>query len=148
MSKNTIEIASELAQLPCLNLTLRKATRVMNKIYDQHLSACDLKGGQFTILRASYLLGETSNKQLQSVLVLDQTTLTRNLKPLIRDGYLDVQPGQDRRQKVLRLSEAGLEKYKQAEVFWFEAQKEVYQQLGPELSQQLLGLSETIVGLD
>lgn len=148
MTTKKIPDNPDMAQLPCFNLTLRKATRVMNRVYDQYLSPLELKVGQFSILRAAYILGETSNKQLQSILVLDQTTLTRNLKPLIRDGYLLTQPGADRRQKVLCLSGAGREKYRQAELVWVEAQQEIYQKLGHELSQQLLDLSDTIVQLD
>ncbi len=132
----------------CLNFSLRKATRVINRIYDQHLAACGLKAGQFTLLRAIYQLGETTNKQLQSLLVLDQTTVTRNLKPLIREGYIRVSEGSDRRQRNLQLSDSGRQIYQQAEGFWAEAQSQVYQQLGPDLSKQLLGLSDAIVRLE
>ncbi|WP_432472844.1 MarR family winged helix-turn-helix transcriptional regulator [Amphritea sp. HPY] len=120
----------------------------MNRIYDQQLSQAGVNGGQFSILRAVSKLGETTNKELQALLAMDQTTLTRNLKPLTRDGLIHVTPGEDRRQRILTLSEHGLTVYRDAEVYWQQAQRKVYQHMGPELSQQLLGLSQAIVKLD
>jgi hypothetical protein len=60
----------------CLNLSFRKATRVISKIYDRELADCGIKCTQFSILRATYMLKQTTNAELQERLVLDQTTLT------------------------------------------------------------------------
>mgnify|MGYP000444896420 CR=1 FL=1 len=92
-------------------------------------------------------MGEATNKTLQSVLALDQTTLTRNLKPLIREGYVTATPGSDRRQKILRLSGCGNEIYGDALVYWQDAQKQIVEQLGADTSHQLLGLSDEILKL-
>lgn len=135
-------------QLPCLNLNHRKATRVLNRIYDEHLSRAGVNVGQFSILRAVSTLGETTNKELQSLLAMDQTTLTRNLKPLLRDGLLLATPGEDRRQRILTLSEHGRAVYRDAKVHWQQAQQKIYQHLGPERCQQLLELSQAIVNLN
>ncbi|MEH6529821.1 MAG: MarR family winged helix-turn-helix transcriptional regulator [Photobacterium frigidiphilum] len=135
-------------QLPCLNLNHRKATRVLNRIYDEHLSRAGVNVGQFSILRAVSTLGETTNKELQSLLAMDQTTLTRNLKPLMRDGLLLATPGEDRRQRILTLSEHGRAVYHDAKVYWYQAQQKIYQHLGPERCQQLLELSQAIVNLN
>lgn len=135
-------------QLPCLNLSLRKATRVLNRIYDEYLSQAGVNVGQFSILRAVSKLGETTNKELQLLLAMDQTTLTRNLKPLIRDGLILATPGEDRRQRLLTLSVHGKAVYQDAKVHWQQAQHEVYQHLEPKRSQQLLELSQAIVNLN
>ena len=134
-------------QLPCLNLSLRKATRVLNKIYDQYLEPCGLKTGQFSILRVLHKTGESTNKKLQSILILDQTTLTRNLKPLIRDGYILISPGADRRQKNMRLSKLGESTYQQAHELWLQAQQQVYGQIGERQSKQILMLNDILVKL-
>ena len=114
----------------CLNLELRKANRVLTQIYDSYLSPVGLKTSQFSILRAVRYLKQTTNKELQEVLVLDQTSLSRALKPLIRDGYVDVQAGSDRRQKQLQLSATGKALFKEAEACWAQAQKHVSSRLG------------------
>ena len=72
----------------CFQLAIRKSSRLITQFYQERLSGVGLKVGQFSILRAVNFRKQTSNKELQTILELDQTTLTRNLKPLIRDGYL------------------------------------------------------------
>ena len=131
----------------CLNLELRKANRVLSQIYDSYMAKCGLKTSQFSILRAVSLLKKTTNRQLQDILVLDQTTLSRGLKPLIRDGYIDVREGSDRRQKELLLSQTGKALFSEAERLWEEAQHYVELNLGEETKKQLLTLSKAVVSL-
>ncbi|WP_415901620.1 MarR family winged helix-turn-helix transcriptional regulator [Neptuniibacter sp. QD29_5] len=146
---DTKDNIQQLEQLPCINFSLRKAVRVLNRIYDQYLAGAGLTGGQFSILYVVHELDVATNKKLQSILVLDQTTLTRNLKPLIREGYLSSIPSvTDRRQKNLSLTPEGKAKFLEAREQWFKAQQKIYKELGPELSQQLISLSDTVVKLD
>lgn len=129
----------------CLNLELRKANRVLTKYYDTYLASCGIKTSQFSVLRAIYILKKTSNKQLQEVLVLDQTSLTRALKPLIRDGFIDVFSGTDRRTKHLVLSKQGHDLYKRAKLPWEEAQQNTSKSLGEKMMKNLLSVSNAIV---
>ncbi len=131
----------------CLNLELRKANRVLTQIYDSFLSPVGLKTSQFSILRAIRYLKQTTNRDLQDVLVLDQTSLSRALKPLIRDGYVDVREGIDRRQKQLQLSASGKALFKEAEGLWMQAQKTVSSKLGQDAKNALLDVSEAVVKL-
>jgi DNA-binding MarR family transcriptional regulator len=131
----------------CLNLELRKANRVLSQIYDGYMAKCGLKTSQFSILRAISVLKKTTNRQLQDVLVLDQTTLTRGLKPLIRDGYIEVKEGTDRRQKELLLSKGGKTLFTEAEQLWEQAQSSVEEALGEDTKKQLLSMSKSIVRL-
>jgi len=131
----------------CLNLELRKANRVLSQIYDSFLAPCGLKTSQFSILRAIKFLKNTTNRELQDTLVLDQTSLSRALKPLIRDGYIDVRIGVDRRQKQLLLTPQGRTLYADAEKLWHEAQVYVSDKLGPEMKQSLLNMSDIVVEL-
>jgi DNA-binding MarR family transcriptional regulator len=129
----------------CHNLNLRKAMRVMNRVYDSHLQPEGINVGQFSLLRAVALLGQTTNKELQSVLSMEQTTLTRNLKPLMRDLYIQVSPGIDRRQRLLSLTPLGQTKYSDASLLWQQAQIHIEQQLGETQSAQILKLSSAIL---
>lgn len=146
---DTQDNIKQLEQLPCINFSLRKAVRVLNRIYDQYLAEAGLTGGQFSILYVVHELDVATNKKLQSILVLDQTTLTRNLKPLLREGYLSSVPSvTDRRQKNLSLTQEGRIKFLEAKEQWFKAQQKIYKELGSELSEQLISLSDTVVKLD
>ncbi len=131
----------------CLNLELRKANRVLSQIYDSFLAPSGLKTSQFSILRAIKFLKNTTNSELQDTLVLDQTSLSRALKPLIRDGYIDVRVGVDRRQKQLLLTVKGRTLYADAEKLWLDAQAYVSDKLGPEMKRSLLNMSDIVVEL-
>ncbi len=132
---------------PCLALSLRQANRVITQIYDRDMSAHGIKVTQFGILRAVYYLGEATNRLLQDALVLDQTTLSRNLKPLLRDGYLEALPGHDRREKVLKLTPEGKRLFKQATKDWQQTQAQLKTQLGDDLVEQLLSVNQAVVDL-
>ncbi|MFT7372091.1 MAG: MarR family transcriptional regulator for hemolysin [Oleiphilaceae bacterium] len=132
---------------PCLSLNLRKANRVMSQIYDHYLAEHGIKSTQFAILRAATFLGQTNNKQLQEVLILDQTTLSRNLKPLLRDGFISAQEGDDRRIKVLSLTKDGQALFERAKIQWQQAQTEVKKKLGEKNTALLHSLSNSIVSL-
>lgn len=131
----------------CLNLELRKANRVLTQIYDGFLAPAGLKTSQYSILRAIRYLKRTTNRDLQDVLVLDQTSLSRALKPLIRDGYVTVSAGADRRQKQLQLSASGKALYQEAEQLWKEAQSHVSKKLGQQGKSGLLEMSSAVVKL-
>ena len=131
----------------CINFGIRKANRVLNQIYDGQLAKCGLKAGQYSILRALKEHKESTNRDLQDVLVIDQTTLTRGLKPLIRDGYIQSRPGEDQRVKLLCLSPQGKDLYKEATRHWKEAQGQVAARLGEVTMEQLFAISDSVVGL-
>jgi DNA-binding MarR family transcriptional regulator len=131
----------------CFNLSFRKATRVISQIYDRELAECGIKCTQFTILRAIKYLDETTNAELQERLVLDQTTLSRGLKPLIRDGLIQVLPGQDKRQKLLSLTPKGKDLYQQGMKGWRRAQKTMRKGLGAEITEQMLEMNSALVAL-
>jgi DNA-binding MarR family transcriptional regulator len=131
----------------CINFGMRKANRVLNQIYNGQLAKCGLKVGQYSILRALKELKESSNRDLQDILVIDQTTLTRGLKPLIRDGYIQSRPGADQRVKLLCLSPQGKDLYKEATKQWRVAQDQVASRLGEVTIEQLFAISDSVVGL-
>ena len=131
----------------CINLSYRKAARVISQIYDRELSACGIKCTQFSILRAIHLLKSTTNAELQQHLALDQTTLTRGLKPLIRDGLIEANPGTDRRQKFLTLTLAGEKLHRRAGTHWLKAQQHVRERLGQDMTDQMIELNAALVAL-
>ena len=133
--------------LPCMNLSYRKASRVITQIYDRELAEVGLKCGQFSILRAVLELRQTTNAKLQELLVLEQTTLSRGLKPLIRDGYIKIEPGLDRREKLLSLTTEGRDLYSRADKKWAQAQDAVISKLGRKTSEQMMEMNQVLVDL-
>ncbi|MGH1374640.1 MAG: MarR family winged helix-turn-helix transcriptional regulator [Cellvibrionaceae bacterium] len=119
----------------------------MTQIYDHNMSRHGIKVTQFSIIRAVSFLGEASHKTLQDALVLDQTTLSRNLKPLIRDGFLDRVEGSDRREKLVRLSKQGKTLFNAAKKDWKKSQEMIADALGEKMTHQLLEVSDRVVDL-
>ena len=132
----------------CLNFELRKANRVLSQVYDGYLQPCGLKTSQFSVLRAiCFLNNKTTNSELQKILVLDQTSLSRALKPLLRDGIIQASTGIDRRQKELSLTLEGLVLFEQASLLWEQAQEYVTAKLGHDGKSVLLTAVQGIVAL-
>ncbi len=133
----------------CFHLKLRQADRLLTSYYDAFLRDYDLKITQFSILRCLWFHESPSHKELEGLLVLNQTTLTRNLKSLLTSGYVVSTPcDRDQRVKLLSLSKSGKALYKQASKSWQLAQENVAKQLGDELSTQLFNVSDTLQTLN
>ena len=133
---------------PCFNLRLRQANRVLTSHYDTYLRDLGLTIAQFSILRSLWFMKRTSQKDLQAVLVLQQTTLTRNLKLLQKSGYVQTQPGEeDRRVSVVSLTAEGRAIFKQARVRWKKAQNDVVTRLGDKNAYQLIEVAEAILSM-
>jgi DNA-binding MarR family transcriptional regulator len=133
---------------PCLNLKLRQASRVLTNHYDGYLRELGITVTQFSIMRSLWYMKSTSQKELQEVLVLQQTTLTRNLKPLIRSGYIQTHTSpDDGRVSIVSLTEAGETLFQQARKYWKQAQDSVASKLGSDISAQLLQVADAIIEL-
>src|SRR5260370_7770174 len=95
----------------CTCLAVRQAARHVTQFYDQHLTSVGLRTTQFSILARLKRLGPMTINALADELVMDRTTLGRNILPLEREGLISVVPGRtDRRSKELRLTKAGIER--------------------------------------
>ena len=75
-------------------------------------------------------MGEASLKQLEDALAVDQTTLTRGLGLLERDGLIERGPHPDGRIKAMRLTPKGRRALDVARPLWARAQDRVLRELG------------------
>jgi DNA-binding MarR family transcriptional regulator len=123
----------------CTCFNLRKATRVLTQIYDDALRPIGLRGNQIAILTIVKVMGPISLTDLADNLVMDRTTLTRNLKPLHDAGYLASQSGEDKRKRVIILTSAGAAILKRAEPIWKQLQTDIAKTLGHTRWARLLG---------
>jgi DNA-binding MarR family transcriptional regulator len=107
----------------CNNAALRKATRRVSQLYDSMLAPTGLRSTQRSILLNIERLGAPSLGQLAASLVLDRSALGHNLRPLERDGFIElfVDPA-DRRNRLVRLTKKGESKLRETAAFWQAAQ--------------------------
>jgi DNA-binding MarR family transcriptional regulator len=126
--------------LPCACANLRRAARAVTRIYNRELRVSGLELTQFTLLMALNLTGETTQGHLGEVLALDTTSLTRMLRLLTKRGWIGVKAGDDRRQRLLRLTPSGRQKLQQSQPHWERAQRRLQRGLGEHSWTQLGGL--------
>lgn len=107
----------------CTCLAIRQAARHVSQYFDQHLAPSGLRITQFSILAKLKARGALTINSLADVLVMDRTTLGRNILPLKRDGLIGIVQGTvDRRSKELRLTDFGREQLGKAWPYWAAAQ--------------------------
>ena len=117
------------AATPCLCNALRQATRAVSRLYDEELRGAGLRTTQYSLLQRLRRAGEVRQRDLGGLTSLDETTLTRNLRPLIDAGWVAIRPGEDRREKLIRLTDAGAAKLREARPAWARAQKRLRSRL-------------------
>jgi DNA-binding MarR family transcriptional regulator len=117
----------------CTCLAVRQAARHITQFYDQHLAPVGLRTTQFSILARLKRQGPMTINALADELVMDRTTLGRNILPLEREGLISVAPLRaDRRSKELRITDAGLERVQAAHAGWRKAQTQFAAAFGDE----------------
>ena len=129
----------------CLCFNLRKAARAITRIYDGALAPVGLKATQFTVLQIASEAGGTAMSRLAGRLGMDRTTLTRNLQPLEKLGLISTGAGRDRRERSIRVTEAGREVLEQALPLWESAQSRLYSALGPVAFVSLLDRLDSVI---
>jgi DNA-binding MarR family transcriptional regulator len=122
--------AAALFNLPCACQNLRRVTRVVTRIYDQELRKAGLEITQFGMLTALAVTGEANQKRLSAGFAMDSTTLTRTLGLLLKQGWVRVKRGKDRRERLFRLTQAGKRKMAEAQRHWERAEQRLRTELG------------------
>jgi DNA-binding MarR family transcriptional regulator len=122
----------------CFAAAARRAARVLTAAYDQALAPSGLRIGQFSLLHSVALHGPLPLARLAEHLGMDRTTLTRNLKPMVREGLLAVMPGtQDHRVRAVAVTDHGAERLRQALPLWEGAQNDVTSGFGADRAARL-----------
>jgi len=115
----------------CNCLAVRQAARHITQFYDQFLAPSGLRTTQFSILAKLRRLGPMTINALAAAMVMDRTTLGRNVLPLERDGLIAVEQGsRDRRSKELRVTEAGEARFRAGVKGWAQAQRQFEKSFG------------------
>lgn len=114
---------------PCTCFRIRKLARIINQRYDQALAPAGLGINQYSILRRAD--GEPrSIGALAHELGMERSTLSRDLKPLVAAGWVDVVPAADKRLRCIRLTASGRRKVARARDLWRQVQDDIEAELG------------------
>jgi DNA-binding MarR family transcriptional regulator len=127
----------------CSNAKLRQLSRRVSQHYDHEMAKIGLKTTQYSLLSQVVHRGPIRPGELAKVMVLDASTLTRNLKPLAAAGWVTVGAGADSRSHLVTVTEAGREKRAEAQRRWKAAQESLNELLGVD---RVLALHDLIDG--
>jgi len=125
----------------------RRTSRALTQLYEQALRPLGLRATQFTILQALALAGEVTQGQLGEMLAMDSTSLTRTLAIMVRQSWITVRRGKDRRERRLRLASGGETQLKNAVPVWEKVQSRLRRQLGAQAWKNLLQLTQQVTGV-
>jgi len=109
----------------CYCTQFRRSARALTRIYDAALKEHGIRLTQFSLLRALDRLGAATVQELSDEVVLDKTTMSRNVKVLSAAGWLTKVETDDLREKRVRLSPAGKKKLAQSTESWRVAQMQI-----------------------
>ena len=122
----------------CACFNLRKATRAITQVYDDAMRPCGLRATQFSILGVLALAGPSTISNMSHFLVMDRTTLARNLKPLEKQGLISIAKGKDKRTRCVSLTQKGAGLIRKALPMWEKAQNMVIEKMGEDRWQMTL----------
>lgn len=117
----------------------RQSSRLITQAFEEAFREEGVKPSQFNVMSVLANTGPIPLTQLAQVLLLDRTGLTRNLKVMERNGWIQYEPCIDQRIKKVALSKKGFKKLDSTIPLWQQAQERVSKALG--------GLSELQKGL-
>ncbi|VAW52306.1 hypothetical protein MNBD_GAMMA05-164 [hydrothermal vent metagenome] len=122
----------------CACFNIRKSARVLTQHYDSALQPIELRATQFTILGVLSACSSITVTELAEHLMMDRTTLTRNLRPLEKQGLINTRQGDDKRTRLIELSKKGKNRLKKAIPLWKKAQKQVTDYMGSDRFNEFL----------
>jgi DNA-binding MarR family transcriptional regulator len=106
----------------CLCTAARRRSRELTRAFEKAMRGSGVRGTQFTLLATLVQTGPMATTRLADFLGLERTTLTRNLHPLVRDGLVQIDEGEDRRVHRVAITPAGEAAARRALPFWKKAQ--------------------------
>lgn len=123
----------------CAGYNLRRTSRIVTSLYDAVLEPTGIRSTQAAILQMIMTNEAPSNARLARAMAMDPSTLTRNLQPLVRKGYVELIQAPRGRAKLARLTPSGQAKLEEVMRHWKEAQAAFIKRFGAKRWNQLRG---------
>ena len=136
------------AESPCNCAAIRQAARRVTRLYDQALAPIGLRITQYPILAWLAASGPVTMNVLADRMVMDRATLGHNLRPLEAQGLVTMTTGEDRRSRMVTLTDTGRRKLRDARPAWNAAQATFEAAFGPADSAALRATMVRLARLD
>jgi DNA-binding MarR family transcriptional regulator len=141
--------STELMPEDCNCFVVRSAARHVTQLYDQLLAPVDLHVTQFSILAKLKRLGPITINALAKEMLMDRTTLGRNILPLEREGLIRIEASaDDRRAKNVHLTKAGDRRLQAAHAAWAQAQARFETHFGAKRAAEFRAMLRAVIASD
>ena len=138
-----VEAEELIPDLQCACATLRRAARAVSQLYADEFHGL-LEGTQFSLLALLNKQPGTNQSTLGQILMLDKTTLSRNLNLMKRKGWVEPAPVDDKRERGFQLSASGSELLEKAKPAWLRAQARLQSAMGDEEWTRMFGVANSV----
>ena len=122
----------------CVGSNIRRANRAVSQFYDDVLRPSGLRITQFSLLARVMELQPVTINDLAEAVLMDRTTLGRNLKPLEKQGLVRIAPGPDRRTRLVTPTPEGGAALMRTLPLWQKAQAHMRKKLGDGRADRLI----------
>jgi DNA-binding MarR family transcriptional regulator len=130
----------------CNCFVVRSAARHVTQLYDQFLAPVGLRVTQFSILAKLKRFGPITINALAKEMVMDRTTLGRNVLPLERDALIKIEASAtDGRAKKLHLTKAGEKRLLAGREAWMQAQARFEDRFGAKRAADFRAMLRAVV---
>lgn len=134
---------AECSECTCFNM--RKAARVVTQLFDDSMRLTGLRGTQFALLVHTCVMGPIALSKLAEAMVTDRTTLARNLELLEKNVLVTVEDGDDRRTRIIAITDDGRKKLAEAFPCWKKTQDEIKEMMGRDEWSAMISLVSRLV---
>ncbi len=131
----------------CACANLRRATRMVTQSYDAALRPVGLRATQFTMLSVLAKRGQIRQSKLAEILGMDGSTLTRNLRPLLKNEWIQIDREEDQRVRLISITKPGRQVLDDAVPLWRQVQSQFVKGLGDAQWSGFLGTLATAVDI-
>lgn len=114
----------------CACHKVRMAARAVTRLYDETLRSTGLRATQLSVLVAVGIDEVVSITELAKFMGMDRSTLTRNLRPLEKEGLIKVGLEGWRRSRAVEITKKGRSRLREALPLWEKAQQTLKRKLG------------------
>jgi DNA-binding MarR family transcriptional regulator len=143
-----IDLSEALGELDCTHTALRHAARRLGHLYDEAVSPIGLKATQLGLLSQTDRLGGEDGPTLQALaerLAIGISSLTYALRPLVRDGLIELrQDAHDKRTKHASLTALGRKRLAEGITLWGAANRRTEIVLGHDSASRLRALADEV----
>jgi DNA-binding MarR family transcriptional regulator len=144
--KTLVSDAREVVRV-CAGMNIRLAARRITRFLEERMQGTGLSVAQFALMAHIAAAGDDTIGALAERSDLDQSTLSRNLRPLERAGLVEIAVVEkDLRRRAVWLTEAGARRLAASIMVWRQAHAALSQVIAPRDARKLAEAARALLG--